>query len=84
MLTKMEAKGHVRHRNLGRVLVYRSALREETVSKSMVADLADRLFRGDLTQMVSHLLDGCEVDSQELARLRALIQEKEREVRNAK
>jgi predicted transcriptional regulator len=69
---------------LGRVLVYRSALREETVSKSMVADLADRLFRGDLTQMVSHLLDGCEVDSQELARLRALIQEKEREVRNAK
>ncbi len=83
MLTKMERSGHVSHRNQGRLLVYRPAVGEETVSKSMVSDLANRLFRGDVTQMVSQLLEGCDVDSDELARLRLLIREKEREVRDA-
>jgi len=81
MLTKMERNGQVRHRNEGRLLVYRPAVREEAVSKSMVSDLVTRLFRGDVTQMVSHLLDGCDADSEEIARLRVLIQEKERDAR---
>jgi BlaI family transcriptional regulator, penicillinase repressor len=83
MLTKMERNGQVSHRNQGRVLVYRPAVQEESVSKSMVSDLANRLFRGDVTQMVSQLLDGCDVDAKELARLRALIRVKEREARDA-
>ncbi len=79
MLSKMEGNGQVMHRSEGRVLVYRPAIRRETVSRSMVADLAERLFAGDVTQMVSHLLDGCTVSSDELARLRKLIREKEKE-----
>jgi hypothetical protein len=50
----------------------------------MVADLADRLFGGDVTLMVSHLLDGCELSSAELARLKALIRRKEQEDRHAR
>jgi predicted transcriptional regulator len=49
----------------------------------MVADLAGRLFQGDVTEMVSHLLDGCDVSRDELIRLKSLIRQKEREVNNA-
>ncbi|MFV1965353.1 MAG: BlaI/MecI/CopY family transcriptional regulator [Pirellulaceae bacterium] len=80
MLSKMEQNGQVAHRNVGRMLVYRAAIRRDTVRKSMVTDLAVRLFRGDVTEMVSHLLDDCEVSTVELSRLKSLIREKETEM----
>ncbi len=82
MLGKMERKGQVAHRAVGKAFIYRSALGQEQVSRSMVTDLARRLFAGDVTMMVSHLLDGCDVSPQELSRLKALIQEREREDQN--
>ena len=82
MLIKMERKGHVTHKVEGRVHVYRAKLVQEQVSRSMVADLAERLFGGDVTLMVSHLLDGCEVTQDELNRLKALIRRKEQEERH--
>ena len=84
MLSKMEAKGQVKHRSEGRVNVYRPVVQKETVSRSMVTDLATRLFRGDVTEMVAHLLDGCEVAPTELTRLKALVQQKEQEARDAR
>jgi BlaI family transcriptional regulator, penicillinase repressor len=83
MLAKMERKGQVCHRALGKAFIYKPALAQEQVSRSMVTDLADRLFGGDVTQMVSHLLDGCEVSAAELLRLKALIRKKEQEERHA-
>ena len=84
MLAKMERKGQVAHRAGGKAFVYHPVLRQEHVSRSMVADLADRLFGGDVTLMVSHLLDGCELSSDELARLKAMIRRKEQEDRHAR
>jgi len=77
MLAKMERNGQVRHRAEGRVNVYRAAVQREKVRRSMLADLTARLFGGDLTEMVSHLLDTRDVSAEELARLKELIQEKE-------
>lgn len=82
MLTKMEEKGQVKHRSDGRVNIYRSAIRQDQVSRSMVTDLADRLFAGDVAQMVCHLLDGCDVTDDDLAELKKLIRQKEREMRD--
>ena len=84
MLAKMERKGQVGHRAGAKAFVYYPSLRQEQVSRSMVADLADRLFGGDVPLMVSHLLDGCELTSDELVRLKALIRKKEQEDRNAR
>lgn len=84
MLAKMERKGQVTHRAEGKAFIYRPALGQEQVSRSMVTDLAARLFGGDVTLMVSHLLDGCELSSDELARLKALIRRKEKEERDAR
>ncbi|MAT16169.1 MAG: BlaI family transcriptional regulator [Planctomyces sp.] len=81
MLTKLEKSGHVAREAKGRVLSYRPTLRREQVSRSMVTDLAQKLFRGDLETMVSHLLEGCDVDQEELTRLKKLIRQKEREVK---
>ncbi len=84
MLAKMERKGQVAHRAGGKAFVYHPVLRQEQVSRSMVADLAERLFGGDVTLMVSHLLDGCDLSDGELARLKALIRKKEQEDRHAR
>jgi BlaI family transcriptional regulator, penicillinase repressor len=77
MLAKMERKGQVRHRAEGKVNIFRPAIPQEKVRRSMVADLAKRLFAGDLTEMVSHLLDSREVSADELAQLKELIRERE-------
>jgi BlaI family penicillinase repressor len=78
MLSKMEAKGLVAHKRQGRTFIYRPLAKQEQVSRSMVADLAERVFGGDITQMVSHLLDECDVQPEELARLKAMIDEAEK------
>jgi BlaI family penicillinase repressor len=84
MLAKMERKGQVGHRAGAKAFVYHPLLRQEKVSRSMVTDLADRLFGGDVPLMVSHLLDGCELSSDELVRLKALIRKKEQEDRHVR
>ena len=82
MLAKMERKGQVGHRAGAKAFVYHPALRQEQVSRSMVTDLAERLFGGDVPLMVSHLLDGCELTAAELTRLKDLIRKKEQEERH--
>ncbi len=84
MLSKMEANGQVSHRNEGRVNVYRPKLKREQVRRSMVSDLADRLFHGDVAELMCHVLDGCEVTREDLAEVKHLIREKEKEVRGDK
>lgn len=80
MLSKMEAKGHVAHRVEGRVNVYRPKIPRETVSRSMISDLASRLCGGNVTELVCHLLDECDVSREELTRLKKLIKQKEQEL----
>lgn len=79
MLTKMEKKGVVEHRVEGRQFVYRPTVSEEEITRTMVADLTQRLFEGDVTALVSHLLSEQEIDPRELGRLRRLIARRERE-----
>ena len=81
MLSKMERKGVVAHRAEGRVFVYRPLVAQADVRRTMVADLTERLFEGDVTALVSHLLSEQEIDRGELARLQQLIARHEREQR---
>ncbi len=73
MLTKMEKKGVVAHKSVGRQFVYHASIEEKDVHRSMVADLTQRLFRGDFSALVSHLLTEQEIDKKEVERLKALI-----------
>jgi predicted transcriptional regulator len=75
MLSKMEKKGVVNHRSEGRVFVYLPTVSEETVNRSMVADLTEPLFEGSTAMLVNHLLTQQEIDPRELKEIRRLIDE---------
>jgi predicted transcriptional regulator len=76
MLAKLEKKGVVAHRVEGRQFVYRAAVLESEVHRSMVSELVERVFDGDATALVTHLIDEKELDAADLERLRELIGER--------
>jgi predicted transcriptional regulator len=73
MLSKMEKKGVVAHRAEGRQFIYRPRVSEAEVHRTMVGDLTQLLFQGDVAALVSHLLTEQEIDRSELERLQRLI-----------
>jgi len=77
LLSRLEDRGVVEHREEGREYVYRAALSEEQVLRSRVDALAENLFDGDVSALVSRLLDVGELEPAELDRVRRLIEEKE-------
>lgn len=77
MLKKMEAKGVVRHRAEGRRFIYRPAVSQEQVTRSMVGELTERLFDGRPAELVAHLLEEYDIDREELAELTRLLADAE-------
>lgn len=78
MLSKMEDKGVVTHRTEGRRFIYEPTVSEGEVRRAMLSELTQRLFLGDVTAVVSTLLDEQRIDGEELAALRELIEKQER------
>ena len=79
MLSKMEKKGVVDHRTEGRQFVYRPTVPEVDVHRSMVGDLTRKLFGGDPTALVHHLLNEQEIDPAELESIRRMVEASEME-----
>ncbi|HPF14207.1 MAG TPA: BlaI/MecI/CopY family transcriptional regulator [Planctomycetota bacterium] len=77
MLKKMEKKDVVRHRLDGRQFVYQATVSESQVRNSMVSELTERLFQGDVAALVNHLIADERVDGDELAKLKRLISQAE-------
>jgi BlaI family penicillinase repressor len=73
MLRKMEARGLVRHREDGRRFLYVAAVAEQDVAARLADDVLDRVFEGQLSGLVSHLLDSRDVSEGELDELARLI-----------
>jgi predicted transcriptional regulator len=84
LLSRLEKRGVVAHRTEGRVYHYRALLSEDGARRSMVGGLAGRLFGGDVTALVSHLLGGEQVGAEDLAAIRELIDRRERELKEAR
>jgi predicted transcriptional regulator len=84
VLGRMEKKRLLTHRVEGRQFVYRATVTEPDARRSMIEDFwsrSDALFDGDVAAIMSHLLSASDVDQAELARVKALIEAKERELR---
>lgn len=77
VLSRLEDQDVVGHRRDGRRYVYRARLPRESVRRSMVGDLVDRLFGGDAGELVSHLVRERELEDADLDRLRSLVEEGE-------
>jgi BlaI family penicillinase repressor len=74
MLSKLEKKGAITHRSEGRQFVYRPLVDEKAVHRTMVTELTERLFHGDVSALVSHLLTQEQIDPTEIERLRSMIE----------
>ncbi len=76
VLSRLEETGLVTHRVDERRYVYRALVTESQVRRSMVADLVDRLFQGDPSAMIGHLINESDVSADDLAHIEALIDAK--------
>ena len=75
MLSRLERRGVVTRRAppQSRQYHYRAAVTEQEVQHSMVGELTERLFDGDVTQLVQHLLNATDVRPGDLAKIRKMI-----------
>ena len=74
MLSRLERRGVVTRRAQSRQYHYRAAVTEPDVQHSMVGELTERLFDGDVTALVQHLLTGKDVSPGDIAKIRDMIE----------
>lgn len=75
ILSRLEKRGVVAHRTEGRLYIYRAAVSEPDVRRSMLGSLVDSLFSGDPAAVVSQLLAARDLSPGDLDRMRSLIEE---------
>ena len=73
MLSRLERRGVVTRRAQSRQYHYRAAVSEREVQHSMVGELTERLFDGDVTALVQHLLAGEDMSPGDIAKIRDMI-----------
>ncbi len=76
LLSRLEKRGVVTHRTEGRQYVYRPSVSRDDVCDSMLSALTDRLFHGDVTALMSHLLTASEISPGDLSIVRRMIERK--------
>jgi BlaI family penicillinase repressor len=77
ILSRLEKRGIVRHDTQQRQYVYSALVSEPEVRRTMLAELTDRVFEGDVAALVSQLLNTSEMSPGDLARVKALIADHE-------
>ena len=73
LLSRLEKRGLVSHRTEGRRHVYVPQVSERDVRHSLLDTLTDGVFGGDVTALVSHLLDARDMTPGDLARVKSLL-----------
>ena len=86
MLSRLERRGVVARRAppQSRQFHYRAAVTETEVQHSMVGELTERLFDGDVTALVQHLLTGEDVSPGDIAKIRDMIERVEKNTEETK
>jgi BlaI family transcriptional regulator, penicillinase repressor len=80
ILRTLEAKGHVRHTTDGKAFRYFARTKSADAGSSALARVLDKVYRGSRELLVAGLLSDNDVDAAELKRLRALVDERLREI----
>lgn len=73
LLTRLEKRGVVASDRSGRQILYRPAVEEAAVRRSMVSDMLGALFGGDAQALVAHLVREDEIAAEDLAAVRDLL-----------
>jgi BlaI family penicillinase repressor len=73
LLSRMEKRGIVDHDTAARQFIYYPKLTEPEVRRSMVSEMTERLFAGDVTALVSHLISAREFSRGDIAKVKAML-----------
>jgi BlaI family transcriptional regulator, penicillinase repressor len=77
LLTVLVTKGHIRHEREGKRYVYLPTSSTEKASKSALKRILSTFFNNSPADLVATLLDPKDVDDVELAKIKAMIDERE-------
>jgi predicted transcriptional regulator len=79
MLNIMVRKGFLRRQKEGKAFLFVPKVAKESVTGSFMGDLLSRVFEGSSTALVLNLLETADIDVEELAEIRRLINRKAKE-----
>lgn len=80
MLNVLHRKGHAKRALEQKAYFYRPSTLRRDVVKQTVSDVVDRLFSGSASSLVMSLVETKQLTGEELARVRALLDEADGEV----
>ena len=75
LLSRLEKRGIVSHATRARQFVYQAQVTEADIRRSMVHELTEQLFDGDVAALMSHLLTAREISPGDLNRIKAMLTE---------
>jgi len=75
LLSRLEKRGVVSSRRVGRQLQYKASITEDSVQKGMVSALVARFFGGDAKALVAHLVREDELAPGDLTTVRRMLKE---------
>jgi len=81
MMRLMQEKGYLTRSEAARAHVYQARLREQPVKRGLLRGLVTNAFRGSAEAVLVRLLEDEKLSREELARVRELIEAREREER---
>jgi predicted transcriptional regulator len=84
MVTRLEEKGWIGHRTLGKTFLYSALVGREETLGSMVDQLVETAFDGSAEGLVLALLQGRGLSGDEAKRIRAMIDEADKRRRGRK
>jgi BlaI family transcriptional regulator, penicillinase repressor len=73
VLSRLEKRGLVKHRTRGRQYVYRAAVDERDVRRTMLRRVTDFFFGGETSALLSHLVATDDLDGDALDEIRRLV-----------
>jgi predicted transcriptional regulator len=75
----LEQKGYLRHAKSGRAFVYEPIVDSREASRDALRFVMSRFFTGSASQMVQNLIENEDISAKELARVKKLIAESEKQ-----
>ena len=77
----MDAKGLVKRNKTNRAHVYHPVLEREATERTFARDLLQKVFGGSASQLILRVLESKPSDTEELAAIRRIIDEAEKEIK---
>jgi BlaI family penicillinase repressor len=78
LLRGLEEKGSVAHEIDGRTFVFYPLVNEDKFKRSATRELLQRVFGGDISSLVAHLLKHEKISAKEMSEIRKLIDERDK------